>query len=276
MTYFSVKNFDKFQHYKERNPIWIKLYVSLLEDYEFSKLPDASKAHLLAIWLLASRYHNRVPYDAQWIGTRINATCAVDLAILERAGFLLKEKSDSDASNLLAQSAEPASLETETETDTLTAYAVKGGDAAASAPVNLKTQVFGPCLTWLAQATARTPKALRPHVGRWCKDYGDALVIECILAAQREAPVDPIGWITAALQTRKAPNAKRPSVNRADASSPDATAERRAGLAAGMLKAFPGVGGAGDGEPSGSPAGSAGGELLVPETGGAYGAGRAA
>jgi DNA-binding NarL/FixJ family response regulator len=32
---YSVKNFERFQHYKDRSPPWIKLYNELLDDYEF-------------------------------------------------------------------------------------------------------------------------------------------------------------------------------------------------------------------------------------------------
>ena len=39
-----VKNFEKFQHYRDRAPIWIKLYGYLLEDYEFNLLPDVAAA----------------------------------------------------------------------------------------------------------------------------------------------------------------------------------------------------------------------------------------
>ena len=67
----SVKDWGRFQQYKDRNPTWIKLYLSLLDDYEFQKLPDATKAHLLLIWLLAARCDNRIPYDAEWIAQRI-------------------------------------------------------------------------------------------------------------------------------------------------------------------------------------------------------------
>ena len=67
----SVKDWGRFQQYKDRNPTWIKLYLSLLDDYEFQKLPDATKAHLLLIWLLAARCDNRIPHDAEWIAQRI-------------------------------------------------------------------------------------------------------------------------------------------------------------------------------------------------------------
>lgn len=41
--FLRVKNFDRFQHYKDRTPPWIKLYNDLLDDYDFSCLPDAEK-----------------------------------------------------------------------------------------------------------------------------------------------------------------------------------------------------------------------------------------
>ncbi len=66
MKTFSVKNFERFQHYKDRSPPWIKLYNELLDDYSFACLDDAAKFHLIAIWLLASRTDNRIPYDATW------------------------------------------------------------------------------------------------------------------------------------------------------------------------------------------------------------------
>jgi hypothetical protein len=86
---FSVKNFDRFQHYKDRSPPWIKLYNELLDDYAFSALPDASKFHLVAIWLLASRTDNRIPYDPVWVAARISARNRVDLDGLAQAGFII-------------------------------------------------------------------------------------------------------------------------------------------------------------------------------------------
>jgi hypothetical protein len=49
-----IKNWSSFQHYKERNPPWIKLHKSLLDDYEYQSLPIASKALAPMLWLLAS------------------------------------------------------------------------------------------------------------------------------------------------------------------------------------------------------------------------------
>ena len=89
--YFAVRNFDTFQHYSDRSPPWIKFYNAVLDDYEFTRLPDASRAHLMSIWLLASRTKNRIPFDAIWVAQAIKATTAVDLDALVDAGFLVTE-----------------------------------------------------------------------------------------------------------------------------------------------------------------------------------------
>src|SRR5262245_14002411 len=95
----AVKNFDKFQHYKDRSPVWIKLYRSLLRDYEFARLPDAARGQLLLIWLLASETGNELPNDAAWIGRQINASDPVDIDLLIRTGFLVDTEKDASKSD---------------------------------------------------------------------------------------------------------------------------------------------------------------------------------
>jgi hypothetical protein len=88
IEYLQVKDFDRFQHYKDRDPPWIKLYVRILQDYAFGVLPDTQKAHLILIWVLASRMDNKLPKDAAFIGSQIGAREPVDLDALVDAGFL--------------------------------------------------------------------------------------------------------------------------------------------------------------------------------------------
>lgn len=107
MSYLSVKNYERFQHYRDRAPPWIKFHAAVLDDYEFGQLPDASKAHLLAIWLLASKLDNRIPNDSKWIARKINATERVDIDTLVRSGFLLMR----DASGPLAEREHDSMLE---------------------------------------------------------------------------------------------------------------------------------------------------------------------
>ena len=85
----SVPNLEKWQHYKQRNPPWIKLHRDILNDYKYSCLHDASKLHLLMIWLLASQMENMIPYDPKWIANKINATENIDLEMLIEKGFLV-------------------------------------------------------------------------------------------------------------------------------------------------------------------------------------------
>lgn len=123
MEYIQVKNWDNFQHYKDRTPPWIKLYNHLLDDFEFSCLPDASKAHLLSIWLLASRTNNKIPNNARWIGNKINATEEVNLNILIEYGFIelissknnKLQEAEQDASIPLQEAEQDACLERERE-----------------------------------------------------------------------------------------------------------------------------------------------------------------
>lgn len=88
VKYFQVKNFSRFQHYGDRTPPWIKLYYSVLHNYEFSTLQDASKAHLMLIWLLASRCSNRMPWDEKWIEKQIGARAKINLRELLNLGFI--------------------------------------------------------------------------------------------------------------------------------------------------------------------------------------------
>lgn len=87
-SYLSVPNWDELQHYKDRSPPWIKLHNDLLESYEFECLPDASKAHLLCIFLLASRTNNKINPDPKWIARKICANSKVDVGLLVDSGFI--------------------------------------------------------------------------------------------------------------------------------------------------------------------------------------------
>ena len=102
-SYLEVKNWKEFQHYKDRDPLWIKLYRKLLADYAFSRLQDASKAHLMLVWLLASESEGRIPNDPEWVAKRIGATSPVDLNLLVEAGFLAVDRRKQPASERRAE-----------------------------------------------------------------------------------------------------------------------------------------------------------------------------
>lgn len=52
------KNWSAFQHYNKRTPPWIKLHRGLLDDFEYQRLPVASKALAPMLWLIASEHED--------------------------------------------------------------------------------------------------------------------------------------------------------------------------------------------------------------------------
>lgn len=110
--FLQVKNWSRFQQYKDRRPTWIKIYVELLDDYDFGKLPDAMKAHLVGIWLLAAQTDNKIAADVAWITRKINATERVDVKALISFGFLQYENVQK-----CTDAPEGVYLETETYTE---------------------------------------------------------------------------------------------------------------------------------------------------------------
>lgn len=109
---FKVKNYEQFQHYKDRSPPWIKFYNSVLDDYAFTSLPDAARSHLVAIWLLASRTGNEIPYDPEWVRMAIKASSPVNLTQLVQSGFIIINQ---DCSIVLASCEQSDRPERETE-----------------------------------------------------------------------------------------------------------------------------------------------------------------
>ena len=109
------KNWEKFQHYKDRLPPWIKLHRELLTDRAFMQLPIASKALAPLLWLLASESKDGT-FDAsdEELMFRLHVT-AKDLQgvqpLIDKGFFVV-------ASPALADCTQVATPETETERET--------------------------------------------------------------------------------------------------------------------------------------------------------------
>jgi len=113
MKYISIRNFEKYQHYKDRRPPWIKLYNDLLDDYDYRQLPDESKSHLLGLFLLASRNDNKIPLNSDFIREQLGAKSDVNIRLLKK--FVLVSKGR-NASTTIAERKQSDELERETET----------------------------------------------------------------------------------------------------------------------------------------------------------------
>lgn len=112
-----VKNWTKFQHYKNRRPPWIKLHLELLADYEFSRLQDASKWLAIGSMLLAAETENHIPDDPSWVAKKLSLDKVLSLEPLLSAEFLEVCDCLQCASKPLASRKQSAIAETETETE---------------------------------------------------------------------------------------------------------------------------------------------------------------
>lgn len=113
------KNWQSFQHYKDRAPPWIKLHKSLLDDFEFQSLPVASRALAPMLWLLASEHpagEIAAAPDKLAFRLRMLANEVKDALhpLVEAGFFIVVEHGDSDP---LAERKRDAMPETEGETE---------------------------------------------------------------------------------------------------------------------------------------------------------------
>jgi len=72
MKYLSIKNFDKYQHYKDRTiTSWIKLYYKILDDYGFLSLRNSERWLFIGLILECGRNDNSLHLDCHTIGRRL-------------------------------------------------------------------------------------------------------------------------------------------------------------------------------------------------------------
>lgn len=82
--YLSVRNLGRFQHYKNRGPIWVKLYARTLRDDQFNDLPPATRMLALYLLVVAAERDNKIPSDPAWIATECSLTRQQARAAIEQ------------------------------------------------------------------------------------------------------------------------------------------------------------------------------------------------
>lgn len=96
VRYLRVPNWRKFQHYKDRNPPWIKLQTQLATNVAFVQLPDASKTQLMGLWITAAQIgagDGLIPLDpgqmrSRWTDMANLSHEPMDVNLLLSEGFL--------------------------------------------------------------------------------------------------------------------------------------------------------------------------------------------
>jgi len=113
---FKVANWDKFQHYRNRNPPWIKLYVELLGSEDWVIADDDSKLLMVVCMMVAARHNGLIPNNPEYIRRVAYLSKKPNLKPLIDCGFLVPSASDlladckHDASTLLATSHDASNL----------------------------------------------------------------------------------------------------------------------------------------------------------------------
>lgn len=71
MLVITIPNLEKYQHYKDRNLIWVKLYVDTPQDYKFSQLINGERWLFVGLILLAVKNSGQIPLDYAFIAREV-------------------------------------------------------------------------------------------------------------------------------------------------------------------------------------------------------------
>jgi hypothetical protein len=154
-----VKNWAKFQHFKDRRPPWVKLYRDILDDMEWHKLDGDSAKMLINIWLIASEYSGEVP-DTATLAFRLRITeNQVKKALSSLGHWLISERYQDDIGVIQKISATDIEVplrereREETETETFTSP-----DKLATCPTENIVQLYNKTLHELPSVKLMTDK----------------------------------------------------------------------------------------------------------------------
>ena len=111
-----IKNWSKFQHFKDRRPPWVKLYRDILDDPDWHELEgDVAKA-LVMLWLIASEdetQEGNLP-DAKHLAFRLRMPVnKVNQLLAKLSGWVIQ-----DDIEVISERYQSDAPETETETET--------------------------------------------------------------------------------------------------------------------------------------------------------------
>ena len=101
-----VPKWDDFQHYKHRDPRWIKCYTRLLADDDYLGLTAPQRGVLHGLWMLYAKSGRKVSVNTAKLSRKLGVRVTKHtLQALNDAGFI-----EFRASSVLAQSREEKSI----------------------------------------------------------------------------------------------------------------------------------------------------------------------
>lgn len=112
--FLRVTNYERYQHYKDRRPVWIKLYLDLLDDYQLKKQKPPTRLLAMLLLIVAAKQDNRIPHDPDWLSNEVGmsvGSVAAGIETLVTIGFLSVASRNHSASKRLARRYQDASPE---------------------------------------------------------------------------------------------------------------------------------------------------------------------
>ena len=114
-----IRNWHKFQHFKDRKPPWIKLYRDILDDILWHELDSDAAKCLISFWLIASEHGGYLPTTKE-LAFRLRTTEKSIKSNISKLSPWLEQDDIKPISDINAISSgyQETRLETETETET--------------------------------------------------------------------------------------------------------------------------------------------------------------
>lgn len=198
-AFYAIKNWSQFQHYKDRNPTWIKMHFALLASEDWVMLDDASKLLAVVCMLVASRHEGKVPNKPAYLKRIAYLDQVPDLQPLIECGFL--------SETLAPASISQATARPETETYREEAEQ-KDTEANASAtvvlPPDVRKALWSDGLASLRRQTGLPEDRAKRLIGKWLKAGGDNATTVLTKIKQSEVDGrDAIPWIEAGLKASR-------------------------------------------------------------------------
>lgn len=111
-----IKNWSKFQHFKDRRPPWIKLYRDILDDIDWHQLDPLSSKVLVMCWLIASENDGQLP-DTKTLAFRLRMSEKQTSDCITKLSHWLEQGDITVISERYQDDAPETERETEKETE---------------------------------------------------------------------------------------------------------------------------------------------------------------
>ena len=164
-----IKNWAKFQHFKDRKPPWVKLYRDLLDDKEWHKLDPKAAKMLVSFWLIASEYDGNLP-DIETLAFRLRTTEKDIQTVLSMLSHWLGQDDINAISQEISDEHQDDSPEREGETETETEKASLSAGAVIECPHDSIIALFHEICPMLPRVKVWTDARKSNLRQRWRED----------------------------------------------------------------------------------------------------------